>query len=801
MGDWQVIIPEAGDNFVYNPVAMGLANYAAGGATPAVVTLDTTHSYLGHRSYHVVTALTTDSILLTTYTLANAIHYLTVRVHGTLPAGWVCGIDVGVWHTMTLLATEGDWSVYGHQFSAAESVGQTEVIFVQLDDGVGDYYIGHVQLEQNTYPTTPITGDLRGFTSDGYVWGGTPNDSNSWRKVYERSGGKVVDLLDTYNWKVLYGVGTGMPPIQHHTQGMALLPGALYGGHKVLPRVLDLVSGTQANTPATVTAARKNFINAIKPDRSVPEQPVVFRYTGANVNTPIEFHCIYDSGLENQITSGVVDKPTVRFICYDPFAYETHTESKELIRYSTIADANYVVWKHNGEWANIDAGFDASVLGFVQGKDGCVYIYGGFTLDVPDTDYVAKWNPYTEVLSILAGTGANAVVNDGICDANGNIYFCGNFTNLGGADGDYIAMWDGAAFQPLSTGLTAAGSCLEIGLDGTLFIGGSFTNFIDGSGDYITKWDGAAFSSMGTGLQAGVPQDFAIAPNGDLYVTGAFTTAGGVANTVQIAKWNGAAWLPLGTGLAGGSGGYAIASDKAGNIYVGGSFTTADGVSCLNIAKWNGKTFEPLGSGLNDICYDLHIDSDGLLYAMGSFTTAGGVTLPDTMAVWNGSTWGHLDIDLPGAAICQALETYRNDMYIGYSDVGSAIASYTNSITVSNSGSHITYPIIRIQRVGGTSCNLRWIRNETTHQTIRCNYSLLLGETLTIDLTPGDRHVTSDYFGDVWRAVLRGSDLATFGLIGGTNQITVFCSEVGAADDFISWMEWKITHWSADTAA
>jgi hypothetical protein len=518
--------------------------------------------------------------------------------------------------------------------------------------------------------------------------------------------------------------------------------------------------------------------------------------------------------MEFQTTSGIVDKPTVRFICYDPFAYETHTESMLLERYDTITSADYIVRKIAGKWYNVSTHFNDSVLALARGIDGVIYIGGLFT-DAGGgwTGHnIVKWNPYTSALVSLtggSGSGCDDQVSALKTAPNGDIYIGGNFTSAGGiASTNNIAYWDISASEFVTVGgsITAAGhgvDCLAFGQDGSLFVGGTFHDQFDGDGDYITKWNGTAYSSLGSGL-GNYCHAMTVAPNGDLYVTGSFVLAGGVANTVYIARWGTndtvPAWHPLGTGLNGV--GYAIASDQAGNIYVGGNFTTANGVTCNRIAKWNGKTFEPLGSGLTGgVCYSITLDDYGMLYAGGSFSAAGGVSINDRLAIWTGSGWNGVDIDLPGTPGVFAVLPVGNDIYLGYNTAGSATASYTNNVVVSNSGSHMTYPIFKIYRAeDGTSATLKWIRNETTKQTIYCNYALQKHETLTIDFTQGDRSVTSTFYGDVWRAVLRGSDMAEFGLIGGTNVITVYCEEVGNPT-VQSWMNWKITHWAADTAA
>jgi hypothetical protein len=505
----------------------------------------------------------------------------------------------------------------------------------------------------------------------------------------------------------------------------------------------------------------------------------------------------------------------VRFICYDPFAYEIHDTSQVLERYLTVADADYCMRRIDGIWYNIHTDFNAGVTCFTKGKDKNIFIGGAFTnVGAATGDYIVRWSPYINTIFSLtdAGTGLSGTsdqVRALLTAPNGDIYLTGDFALAGNvANTAYIAKWDGTNFTPLLTGLTAAGYSLVLGHDGTVFVGGDFTNVFDGNGDYITKWNGAAFSSMGTGMNGRVTC-MACAPNGDIYVGGEFHLAGGVANTLHVARWNGTAWLPLGTGVDDTV--YSVAIDAAGNVYYGGIFHNANGVSCAHVAKWNGYTFEPLGTGVNNTCYSLKIDDSGLLHAGGTFTIAGGVQLTEGYSIWNGSTWLPPDIDLPGAASIftvypvQTSDAFPgpSDLYIGYSTDGTATTTRTTAIDIStmNPGSKYIYPVIKIHRANdGTSATLNSLTNVTTDKKLYFNYALQKGETLTIDLTPGNRSIKSDFYGDVWRAIIRGSDFATFGLLGGTNVISLYVVEVGNPT-VTAWCQWRATHWAVDTAS
>jgi hypothetical protein len=281
-----------------------------------------------------------------------------------------------------------------------------------------------------------------------------------------------------------------------------------------------------------------------------------------------------------------------------------------------------------------------------------------------------------------------------------------------------------------------------------------------------------------------------------VYATGIFALMGGVAGTLNIARWDGSAWNPLSSGLNITSG-RALGLGKDGLLYVGGLFTSAGGVTCSNIAKWNGTSFEPLGSGTNDLVEAIHVDDSGLVYAGGIFDTAGGLSAVGA-ALWNGSTWVHLDINLPGAVAVYKIFTYRDDLYLGYGDVGTAISSALNTIT--NGGTRTSYPVIKVKG-GKTSDRIKYIHNWTTGSTLWLNYVTIGGETITLSFDPKDRYIRSSYFGDIPSALRRNSHFAAFRLAPGANRIAVYIQETIAGTKTAATIEWIPLHWSHDGAA
>ncbi len=229
-------------------------------------------------------------------------------------------------------------------------------------------------------------------------------------------------------------------------------------------------------------------------------------------------------------------------------------------------------------------------------------------------------------------------------------------------------------------------------------------------------------------------------------------------------------------------------------LYAGGNFSSP----ASNVAKWNGSAWSPLGTGVNGEAFSLAI-IDGVLYVGGVFTSAGGLDIADRLAVWNGSSWTHAPINLPGAAWIFGISKIDETLYLGYETAGTA---YGSAITnINNTSTAPAYPIIVVDRTGGTTARLEYLRNETTRQTLYFNYALIDGEALTIDLSPQAKTVTSNYFGNViGRALLPNSDLAAFALQPGENVISLYVHQDGGPTVNAD-LTFTPTHWSTDGGA
>jgi hypothetical protein len=226
----------------------------------------------------------------------------------------------------------------------------------------------------------------------------------------------------------------------------------------------------------------------------------------------------------------------------------------------------------------------------------------------------------------------------------------------------FQAALSGYAWSPLSSGTSSLVEAIVVSASGDVYVGGAFGSAGSCTGcRTIAKWDGSTWSPLGTGTNFGVS---AIAVSGsDVYVVGNLTSAGNCTSGCNhIAKWNGSTWSPLGTGTNDSVWTIAVSGS---DVYVGGVFTSAGTCTsgCNHIAKWNGSTWSALGTGTNDYVAAIAVSGSGV-YVGGFFTSAGTCTSGcDHIAKWNGSTWSALGTGTNSAV--RDIAVSGSDMYVG----------------------------------------------------------------------------------------------------------------------------------------
>jgi len=282
---------------------------------------------------------------------------------------------------------------------------------------------------------------------------------------------------------------------------------------------------------------------------------------------------------------------------------------------------------------------------------------------------------------------------------NGKLYAAGDFTLAGGVTVERIASWNGSTWAALPgatfTGNTRRPEAMVV-FNNELIIAGTFVNASGNVANSIAAFNGSTWHSLGTGMTDGgagaIIRALAVF-NGELYATGEFDTAGGVA-AQNIAKWNGTQWSPLTSGIDSATGGYALQVFGS-ELFVGGAFNNAGGIASARGARWNGTQWSaaPIGSSGNATAFGIHA---GTLYAGGTFQFAGNNR---GFARWNGTAFVAENTDLGGSSGINAMESFDGDLVAAGSFLAingldvNRIASYSGALPWRTFGSGFNLPV------------------------------------------------------------------------------------------------------------
>ena len=129
------------------------------------------------------------------------------------------------------------------------------------------------------------------------------------------------------------------------------------------------------------------------------------------------------------------------------------------------------------------------------------------------------------------GVGMNAGVRALYSD-HGSLYAAGNFTTADGQPAARVARWNGSTWEALGAGFDDGYAYALTVYDGALHAGGSFTASDGAALGHVARWDGAGWTEEGGGVSdpyyARATVSALLVEDGDLWVGGHFTRAGGV---------------------------------------------------------------------------------------------------------------------------------------------------------------------------------------------------------------------------------------------------------------------------------
>lgn len=221
---------------------------------------------------------------------------------------------------------------------------------------------------------------------------------------------------------------------------------------------------------------------------------------------------------------------------------------------------------------------------------------------------------------------------------NGDLVVGGKFSQIGGVQANYIAIWNGTAWEPLGIGMDRPVHALAVYGD-HLIAGGDFDM---AGGEWclkIARWNGKFWHRMATGTGSGHGMTggsvYALAVfNGELIAAGNFWFVNSL-GVDRIARWDGTIWRTLGTG--GPSSTVNALHVRGNDLFVGGAFLNVNGSYAGRIIRWDGSAWHTLGAGMDQEVTGLS-EMNGDIVAMGKFTIAG-ETPATRIARWDGGTW------------------------------------------------------------------------------------------------------------------------------------------------------------------
>lgn len=783
---WSVLVPVARTNLITNPsFETGTTAWTAIGGS---IARSTAQQYHGAYSLAITpTATTTDGARFDTVSLTSGTTYAySAKLRGVAGLKYKLAIETtggSELASVTVTAT-GRWQWVVGYYTETSSTTRRLTARKASHASTAIFYIDGAQLEaivSGETASTYIDGDQLGLVPNqqppAYLWNGTPHASTSTRSLLTRAGGMVVPF-SRYGFILTALVGLGLAAPQNVSTDYARIDGGFDDYTRKPPRQFTLTGRFQGATYAQLRDQRGRLARLFDRDLVAQDQQLtLLRQIGAT--EPARILSKYESGLGGNTDNMVAESAAITFTQYLPLIGSDNETGASLTVQSSLSNADYFLKRTPGGVWSVPGGGTGGVTAMLQGTDGTIYLAGNFANwnGNASSDNIVKYNPVSGAYTPLS-TGTNGAVLAMANLPDGKIVIGGSFTSAGGvANTVRIAVYNPVtdAFTALGTGASSNNVySLAVDATGGIYAGGDYA-LMGGVANTVSiaYWNGSAWTALSSGAN-GTVYGLTLGLDGVLYLTGTFTTLGGVSCN-QIGKWSGSAFTALSTGVNG-SGGRALATGRNGLVYVGGLFTSAGGVSGTNrVASWNGTQFQSMQGGLGGDVTDLSVAPDGRVLATGQFAAAGsGPGFPDGAALWNGALWTTIGIDTPAISgqINAGLIASDGSLYIAYTGTGTASVEASNTLT--NPGTARSYPTITIKGPSSGTARIYSMVNYTTGRAVYLSLAINAGETWRLVFQPDALSFTSDFAGNIASAVLPGSNEADFFLQPGANTLAFF---------------------------
>ena len=244
---------------------------------------------------------------------------------------------------------------------------------------------------------------------------------------------------------------------------------------------------------------------------------------------------------------------------------------------------NYIARWNGSTWNTVGGSFINNRVRTFCVHNNELYVGGYFyTSGAVKANSIAKWNGSAWA---ALGTGALNATIHAIVEYGNDIIVGGDFQTIGGVTTRYTARWDGSTWSAMP-GFDYGSSCRALAVyNNELYAAGRFGSTTDANLLNLAKWNGTKWVGLSGG---GASNDvYALKVfNGGLVAEGFFGQIGGKAAN-GIAVFNGSTWSAFTSGLSGDAGyGYGALEVYQGELFVGGGFTAAGGVVNAYLAHW-----------------------------------------------------------------------------------------------------------------------------------------------------------------------------------------------------------------------
>ena len=806
-------VPQSAVNLVTNPsIELATTNFTAVGGS---IARSATRQRFGTYSLaHTPTSATTDGVfyggstplalVLGTIYFASVYGYFAAGVPYQIYFASTAGALVGTAYTFR---GRGRWERVWVSYQ--EMVTSNRRLYVTKNGSASTrvFYLDGFQVEQDRL-TSYLDGNQSGFVKNqvAYYWTGAPHASASVRVQATRAGGIEVKLSD-YGFSALALVGLGLGGFLNLSTPNSYVGGAQFERTVYTERVFDIAGVFQAPGGFSELQRLRSDLGAVlRPNAGIISQPCVFRFqtvddTGYPMGDPAEMICTFEGGLQGNLNNNFQEPATLTFKTYAPALAKMEGEAGAVIAFQADLAVDAIAQRDtDGNWSNMDGGTLAGdiIYALLYGDDGKLYAAGIINSlgGVANTVNIGYFDP-SDTNWHAMGTGAlGGEVFTLAKMPDGKIVAAGAFTSMGGvANTNRIALWDPVALSWSSVSSGFTGTLirrLSVAPNGSLYVAGQFSN-IGGTAMANVGFRTAAgvWTAMSTGLgtaNVNIVYDIIASasktPTIIVNAVGDFTSP-----ATRAAIWDGTIWRTMGAGL--GDTVYELALGPDGSFYAGGEIG-------IDINRFNGVQWVVIGitSGSIPLVQMLYVDPNGTLFAgVSGVTTISNLTLIDSLAAYNQSTWiNYFDIDLPTANPVLAL-AYSPTGVVTIAGSFFGTAGITGTTSITNAGSADTSPILTLTGPGQL---FRLINNTTGDALYFNNFILLAGEVATLDLRPGHLFFGSNFRPNLLGYIQAGSAFGTFRLTPGANSISAFIAGDTAATAIDA--RWDVNYLSVDDA-